>query len=201
MSSTNFANTITELRKRKGISQKIAANELGISQALLSHYENGIRECGLDFVLRVADYYGVSCDYLLGNSNSAVRFDVVEKLTQVPEDKEMCINTLYRASALLGAKFFKNNDNSEKMQNIYAIAAYLLVLKGVEAGYVPHNWIGDNIPSRKQVEFLVMISNSILNEIDKAAKPAKFQEAPECVKTISKWANEFLNANLADLIV
>lgn len=42
--------------------------ELGVSQALLSHYEKGIRECGLDFLIRAADYYGVSADYLLGRS-------------------------------------------------------------------------------------------------------------------------------------
>ena len=41
---------------------------MGISQALLSHYEKGIRECGLEFVVKVADYYDVSCDYLLGRS-------------------------------------------------------------------------------------------------------------------------------------
>lgn len=41
---------------------------MGISQALLSHYEKGIRECGLDFLVRTANYYGVSCDYLLGRS-------------------------------------------------------------------------------------------------------------------------------------
>ena len=39
---------------------------MGISQALLSHYEKGIRECGLDFVVRAAQYYHVSTDYLLG---------------------------------------------------------------------------------------------------------------------------------------
>lgn len=41
---------------------------MGISQALLSHYEKGIRECGLEFLVRAADYYNVSCDYLLGRS-------------------------------------------------------------------------------------------------------------------------------------
>lgn len=65
MSST-FPRIITLLRKERGLSQKQAATELGISQALLSHYEKGIRECKLDFVVRVADYYNVSCDYLLG---------------------------------------------------------------------------------------------------------------------------------------
>lgn len=39
---------------------------MGISQALLSHYEKGIRECGLDFVVKAAQYYHVSTDYLLG---------------------------------------------------------------------------------------------------------------------------------------
>ena len=65
---SEFSRTITLLRKEKGITQKQAAEQLGVSQALLSHYEKGIRECGLDFVVRVADFYGVSCDYLLGRS-------------------------------------------------------------------------------------------------------------------------------------
>lgn len=66
--ATEFSRIITLLRKERGITQKKAAMELGVSQALLSHYEKGIRECGLDFVVRVADYYSVSCDYLLGRS-------------------------------------------------------------------------------------------------------------------------------------
>lgn len=66
--NTTFPRIITLLRKEKGLSQKKAANDLNISQALLSHYEKGIRECGLDFVVRVADYYDVSCDYLLGRT-------------------------------------------------------------------------------------------------------------------------------------
>lgn len=63
-----FPRMMTLLRKERGISQKKAATDLHISQALLSHYEKGIRECGLDFVVAAADYYGVSCDYLLGRA-------------------------------------------------------------------------------------------------------------------------------------
>lgn len=66
--NNNFARIITLLRKERGYSQKKAAGDLEISQALLSHYEKGIRECGLDFVVKIADYYGVSCDYLLGRT-------------------------------------------------------------------------------------------------------------------------------------
>lgn len=66
--STGFPRKITMLRKERGLSQKQAATDLGISQALLSHYEKGIRECKLEFVVRVANYYNVSCDYLLGRT-------------------------------------------------------------------------------------------------------------------------------------
>ncbi len=64
-----FPRMITLLRKEKKISQKQAAEELEISQALLSHYEKGIRECGLEFLVKIAAYYGVSCDYLLGKTS------------------------------------------------------------------------------------------------------------------------------------
>lgn len=66
--ASEFPRVLTLLRKEKGVSQKTAAANLGVSQALLSHYEKGIRECGLDFLVRAADYYNVSCDYLLGRT-------------------------------------------------------------------------------------------------------------------------------------
>ena len=64
----NFSETLASLRKSRGISQRQAAAELGISQALLSHYENGAREPGLSFVCRACDYYSVTADYLLCRS-------------------------------------------------------------------------------------------------------------------------------------
>lgn len=57
------------LRQERGISQRTAAAELGISQALLSHYENGVREPGLAFICKACDYYQVSTDFLFGRSS------------------------------------------------------------------------------------------------------------------------------------
>ncbi len=68
---TSFSQTLSSLRRQRNISQRQAAAELNISQALLSHYENGAREPGLNFVCRACDYYGVSADYLLGRSDKA----------------------------------------------------------------------------------------------------------------------------------
>ena len=64
----SFAQILSELRRSSGLSQRKAAADLKISQALLSHYENGAREPGLNFVCRVCDYYNVTADYLLGRS-------------------------------------------------------------------------------------------------------------------------------------
>ncbi len=65
----SFPETLSALRRERNISQRTAAADLGISQALLSHYENGAREPGLGFVCRACDYYGVSADYLLGRTD------------------------------------------------------------------------------------------------------------------------------------
>lgn len=67
---SSFSRTLSLLRRERGVSQRIAAEALGISQALLSHYENGVREPGLAFVVKACDYYGVSADFILGRTLS-----------------------------------------------------------------------------------------------------------------------------------
>jgi transcriptional regulator with XRE-family HTH domain len=69
-SMTEFSRTLSLLRQERGVSQRTAAGDLGISQALLSHYENGIREPGLSFVVKACDYYNVSADFILGRTLS-----------------------------------------------------------------------------------------------------------------------------------
>ena len=63
-----FCHNMASLRKSRGLSQRQAAADLNISQALLSHYENGAREPGLAFVCRACDYYGVTADFMLGRT-------------------------------------------------------------------------------------------------------------------------------------
>lgn len=82
----DFPRIITMLRKEKKYSQKQVAEDLCISQALLSHYEKGIRECGLDFVIKVSDYYSVSCDFLLGRSPE--RSGAMLRFEDIPEDND-----------------------------------------------------------------------------------------------------------------
>ncbi len=105
-----FNRIITLLRKERGITQKQAAEDLGVSQALLSHYEKGIRECGLEFVVRVADYYGVSCDYLLGRS--ADRNGMMLNAEELPSP-DSAKDGIYRGSVLptMNKKLIANSLN------------------------------------------------------------------------------------------
>ena len=74
----DFSRTLSLLRRERGVSQRVAAKDLGISQALLSHYENGAREPGLAFVRKACDYYHVSADFLLGRSMSRDGTTIIE---------------------------------------------------------------------------------------------------------------------------
>ena len=68
--TSDFSRCLSLLRQEKGASQRSVAKDLGISQALLSHYENGVREPGLAFVIKACNYYNVSADFLLGRTLS-----------------------------------------------------------------------------------------------------------------------------------
>ena len=56
---------LRQLRKAKGYTQIRVQMETGIEQALLSKYENGDRIPPTETLLKLADFYHVSLDYLL----------------------------------------------------------------------------------------------------------------------------------------
>ena len=53
------------LREDSDMSQKELAEKLNISQRTLSHYETGKRDIPTEMLIKVADYFNVSVDYLL----------------------------------------------------------------------------------------------------------------------------------------
>lgn len=107
----SFPRIITLLRNERKLTQKQAASALGISQALLSHYERGIRECGLDFLVKTADFYGVSCDYLLGRA--ADRSGAQLTVDDIPEPDMNAIDKRSRGSMVpvLNKKLIANSLN------------------------------------------------------------------------------------------
>lgn len=60
---------IYELRKKVKLSQEAIGKILGVSQRAYSHYENGDRDMSPEVLIALADYYGVTVDYLLGRTD------------------------------------------------------------------------------------------------------------------------------------
>ncbi|MGN0660485.1 MAG: helix-turn-helix domain-containing protein [Oscillospiraceae bacterium] len=60
---------IKELRKARNITQLKMAMDLNTNQNTISRYENGEREPGIIELIKIADYFDVSVDYLLGRTD------------------------------------------------------------------------------------------------------------------------------------
>lgn len=61
-----FAKSIRELMSEQGATQDVIAEKIGKTRQTVSQYVNGISEPGYDTLVKIADHFGVSTDYLLG---------------------------------------------------------------------------------------------------------------------------------------
>lgn len=95
---------IKELRKKRGLMQQRLASELGITQQMLSKYERDVTLIKVDVLKKIAKYFNVTTDYLLGvsdvkrdlqrqmvmNETLDEYYDLVEVYKELdPYDKEM----------------------------------------------------------------------------------------------------------------
>ena len=61
---------LKELREKKRLSQVFLGMELNMAQNTISQYETGEREAGYKELIAIADYFGVSIDYLLERTDN-----------------------------------------------------------------------------------------------------------------------------------
>ncbi len=204
----SFPVILSELRKEKGISQKEAANQLGISQALLSHYEKGIRECGQSFLIKAADFYDVSCDYLLGRTieKNNINMAAIEMFESEDSDYTPTPQTLVKASMLLTRAM--QNDNKMSGVNLdvlFSIALYKIILLQANAGNLPKSWAG-----RAYTDGKICCNNTYLGGIELVAynaikphlnpHPVEDSPVPEAIKTLVTYAENFILKNLTESI-
>ena len=61
-----FSEQISALRVENNLTRSQLAQKLGVSVRLISYWENGKRECDFDMLIKIANLFSVSIDYLLG---------------------------------------------------------------------------------------------------------------------------------------
>ena len=64
-----FATRLKELRKNKGLTQTALANLFAISNGAVGNWETGLRQPDHDTLTKIADFFDVSIDYLLGRTD------------------------------------------------------------------------------------------------------------------------------------
>lgn len=61
-----IAESIKELRLERGLSQAALAKSIGVSQKAIDYWERGVNEPKATYIVLLADFFGVTTDYLLG---------------------------------------------------------------------------------------------------------------------------------------
>jgi len=82
------------LREQSGNQQKDVAESLGISKQVYSNYELGKREPDYGMVVRIAEYFNVSTDYLLGKPDNPAPYSKTKKEPTLRERVTQEINSL-----------------------------------------------------------------------------------------------------------
>ena len=197
-----FSRRLMEQRKAMGISQKQAASDLGISQALLSHYENGLRECGLEFLVKAADYYNVSCDYLLGHTANVLQLNRAVDFEDLPEDADISRETMIRSQFAIMGNLVEDEEMTDYMLKATALSSYMMLFAAVSKGLLPRTWLGNNSDNKSQLRFLM---NSLSNDIHDLTSAPEGEEiigasAPQSVQTLSSYVNDLVNTRVAQLL-
>lgn len=127
-----FESVFKRLRTSCGLTQNDMADRLGVSKSTISMYENGNREPDFETLERIADFFNVDIDYLLGRTDKTsllpetmgryyVNNETAEMAQQIFENKDLRV--LFDAA---------RDADPEDLQTVHSM---LLALKRKERGY------------------------------------------------------------------
>ncbi|MBD5103388.1 MAG: helix-turn-helix transcriptional regulator [Ruminococcaceae bacterium] len=102
MSYYDFGDILKTLRKNNGLTQSELGRHVGLSKAVVSKYETGIGYHNFETLIRIAKYFGVTTDYLLGEEKG--------KTVDVSELTESQAEIIHRTVA----EFAKANKKSHR---------------------------------------------------------------------------------------
>jgi transcriptional regulator with XRE-family HTH domain len=114
-----FSKRLKELRENRSMTQFDLAELLNVSRQSIGGYENNTTEPPMDIVVKIADIFNVTCDYLLGRTNEKYNFGSFNT-----EDKELLLKLYENKEVLL--KLYENKD---MLLKIYDVVDFYTVKK------------------------------------------------------------------------
>lgn len=117
-----FGELLAKLRKEKGILQKEVATYLNVTVATISNYEKGVHSPDYETLVKLADFFDVSTDYLLQRTNYRASINTL--------NKKLIVN--YTASDLLNAIMQLDQRNMEALFDYYELLSLRNSMKNVK---------------------------------------------------------------------
>lgn len=119
---------IKQLRENRGLIQEILASELGITQQMLSKYERDVLCIKVDVLKRIAEYFNVTTDYLLGvsevkrdlqgqmkvNKTLDTYYDLIEIYKGLDEYNQEMVWSIMQTVKKAGEKRKRDRENTEE---------------------------------------------------------------------------------------
>lgn len=87
----SFADRLTELRKKRGLSQAALGKAIGTSGDVVGRYERGDIKPSIEVVVKIADALEVSVDYLIGKTDLQLDKEAVQRMVDIsklPDDSK-----------------------------------------------------------------------------------------------------------------
>lgn len=112
---------LKSLRDEKGITQDGLANVLNVSRSSVANYETGVREPDIACLEDIADFFGVSVDYLLGRSSLKYKTPDEEHLAQLQKllessEEELVLDEMQRADKMALLDFYRFLYSTERFK-------------------------------------------------------------------------------------
>ena len=106
----SIGSKITELRNSKGLTRVQLASELEVPMTTLRNYETDDREPGHKFLVKVANYFGVSTDYILENEKPPASEDAEDLISM--EESNRLFDSLVQAGLIDDSIEFSADDRA-----------------------------------------------------------------------------------------
>ena len=180
--NTDFPRILSLLRKERGLTQKQVAADLGIAQALLSHYEKGKRECGLEFLVNLLGRSPVSNGGIItesdipdGNSSGDSKSgDIMLAL-----NKKLITNSIEVIFSIL--QKIKSSKLSKSVSSMLTLSVY----KAFRITYNANRKNDDNLFGVSPTSALHLIDSAICLEVGAAADAANDADNAPSITTNS----------------
>lgn len=140
------------LRESKGLSQREMASKLGFAQTTYSQYELGKREPDFSTLIKIADFFGVSTDHLLGRDESKYS-DIDKKIITIDLNAllESYCRSFYDIDGIVCDLY-----NGLRNKNGFALFPTIKAEKAMR--YELSTWLlGINVPSKEQLKIIYEI--------------------------------------------